>query len=48
MPLTSVARPSVTITSVSTGARSTGRMTMRWISTPPAKAMMSVTGSAIQ
>ncbi len=44
----SVARPSVTITRVSTGARSTGRITTRWIKMPPPNATTMVMGSAIQ
>jgi len=38
----------VTITTVSTGARSTGRITTRWITIPPANAIAMVRGSAIQ
>ena len=44
----SVASPRVTITSVSTGARSTGRMTTRSIRTPATNAMPSVSGNATQ
>ena len=36
------------MTRVSTGARSTGLMTMRWMRIPPPKASTIVTGNAIQ
>ena len=47
-PLTRKNRPRVTITTVSTGALSTGRMTARSISTPPANEIPIVRKNAAQ
>jgi hypothetical protein len=47
-PLSRVVSPSVMMTRVSSGARSTGRITMRWITMPPANAITNVAGNAIQ
>jgi len=47
-PSTRKKRPSVTITTVSTGARSTGRITARSSATPPANEIASVRKNASQ
>ena len=47
-PFRITSRPSVTITTVSCGACSTGRITTRSIATPPANAISSVSTNAGQ
>ncbi len=47
-PNSAMPRPSVTMTMVSTGAPSTGRMTSRSSATPPANEMTSVSTKPIQ
>src|SRR6188472_960551 len=47
-PLTTKKRPRVTITTVSTGARSTGRITARSTATPPANEIATVRKNAPQ
>jgi hypothetical protein len=47
-PLTAIRSPIVTMTTRSTAPRSTGRMTMRWVTTPKANENASVTTNAGQ
>jgi hypothetical protein len=47
-PFTRKNSPRVTITTVSTGARSTGRITTRSTATPPANEIATVSANAAQ